>query len=282
MPEEQDVDIENQYYNSKGLLETDPEGALVGFSEVVSMEPEKAEWEDGTDDQKKGSQLLEQLYQKALAIKSAIPHPRIMGIIRECGGKMHMAERQWAEAATDFFEAFKNYDEAGNQRRIQCLKYLVLANMLMESEVNPFDGQEAKPYKNDPDILAMTNLIAAYQRNEIIEFEKILKSNRRTIMDDPFIRNYIEDLLKNVRTQVLLKLIKPYTRIRIPFISKVKAKVLLPRTQCARKRFEQLLVSLILDNRTEGHIDQVNRLLERGDISKGMKKYTAIDKWNTA
>lgn len=47
------------------------------------------------------------------------------------------------------------------------------------------------------------------------------QSNRRTIMDDPFIRNYIEDLLKNIRTQVLLKLIKPYTRIRIPFISKV-------------------------------------------------------------
>lgn len=45
-----------------------------------------------------------------------------MGIIRECGGKMHMAERQWPDAATDFFEAFKNYDEAGNQRRIQCLK----------------------------------------------------------------------------------------------------------------------------------------------------------------
>ena len=68
---------------------------------------------------------MQQLYQKALAIKSAIPHPRIMGIIRECGGKMHMAERQWAEAATDFFEAFKNYDEAGNQRRIQCLKYVI-------------------------------------------------------------------------------------------------------------------------------------------------------------
>lgn len=49
----------------------------------------------------------------------------------------------------------------------------------------------------------------------------ILQSNRRTIMDDLFIRNYIEDLLKNIRTQVLLKLIKPYTRIRIPFISKV-------------------------------------------------------------
>jgi hypothetical protein len=37
-----------------------------------------------------------------------------------------------------------------------------------------YDGQEAKPYKNDPEILAMTNLIAVYQRNEILEFEKIL------------------------------------------------------------------------------------------------------------
>ncbi|KAJ8476019.1 hypothetical protein OPV22_019746 [Ensete ventricosum] len=43
-PEEQDVDIENQYYNSKGLVETDPEEALAGFAEVVGMEPEKAEW----------------------------------------------------------------------------------------------------------------------------------------------------------------------------------------------------------------------------------------------
>lgn len=30
---------------------------------------------------------------------------------------------------------------------------------------------------------------------------------------------------------------------------------------------EQLLVSLILDNRIQGHIDQVNRLLERSDKS---------------
>lgn len=31
------------------------------------------------------------------------------------------------------------------------------------------------------------------------------------------------------------------------------------------KDVEELLVSLILDNRIHGHIDQVNRLLERGD-----------------
>lgn len=63
-------------------------------------------------------------------------------------------------------------------RRIQCLKYLVLANMLMESNVDPFDAQEAKPYKNDGEVLAMTNLVNAYQENNILEFEKILRTNK--------------------------------------------------------------------------------------------------------
>ena len=44
-------------------------------------------------------------------------------------------------------------------RRTTCLKYLVLANMLMKSGINPFDSQEAKPYKNNSEILAMTNLV---------------------------------------------------------------------------------------------------------------------------
>ncbi|EFA82150.1 proteasome component region PCI domain-containing protein [Heterostelium album PN500] len=251
------------------------------------------ELEDGSDDQKKGSQLvdiyaleiqmytatknnkkLKELYKKALEIKSAIPHPRIMGIIRECGGKMHMAEKEWEKAHSDFFEAFKNYDEAGNPRRIQCLKYLVLANMLMLSSINPFDSTEAKPYKNDPDILAMTNLVAAYERNDIHAFEKILRDNRKTIMDDQFIRMYIEDLLKNIRTQVLLKLLEPYTRIRIPFISK--------ELNIPSNEVESLLVSLILDNKIRGSIDQVNQQLEL-DTAKSASywKYRSIHKWAT-
>lgn len=52
---------------------------------------------------------------------------------------------QWEDAQTDFFESFKNYDEAGSTQRIQVLKYLVLANMLTESQINPFDSQETKP-----------------------------------------------------------------------------------------------------------------------------------------
>jgi len=402
--EEEDVNIENRYYNAKGDLGEDVDAALAGFKEVVSMEEEKGEWgfkaykqmvklhfkqgkhdemiaaykqmltyiksavtrnysekvinkvldlvsasnqmellqtfyettltalqeaknerlwfktnlklgklwfdreeygrlqrilkelhksclaEDGTENIQKGTQLLEvyaleiqmhtatknnkklkSLYAKALQVKSAIPHPKIMGVIRECGGKMHMVQREWELARNDFFEAFKNYDEAGVQRRVQCLKYLVLASMLTNSDINPFDSQEAKPYKNDPEIVAMTNLVSAYMRNEIHQFEKLLKQNSHTVMGDAFIRGYIQDLLKNIRTQVLLKVITPYTRISIPFIAN--------EINITPPEVEELLVALILDGKIDGHIDQMRQLLLLNQSSAEKTKFEAANKW---
>jgi hypothetical protein len=73
--------------------------------------------------------------------------------------------------------------------------------------------------------------------------------DRRSIYDDPFIAAYLDDLLKNIRTQVLLQLIKPYTCIGLPSIA---AQLNIPETEV-----EFLCVSLILDNRIVGKIDQV-------------------------
>jgi len=40
-------------------------------------------------------------------------------------------------------------------------------------------------------------------------------------MDDPFIRFYIGDLLRTLRTQYLIDLIKPYTRLELEFLARV-------------------------------------------------------------
>eukprot|EP00795_Rhopilema_esculentum_P005931 gene5931-11277_t len=318
---EPDVDLENQYYNSKALKEDDPNAALESFSKVLVLEQEKGDWgfkalkqmvkilfklghyesmmkrykellsyiksavtrnhseksinsildfistskqmellqefyettlealrdakndrlwfktncklgklyfdreeygklakiikelrrscqtDDGEEDLKKGTQLLEiyaleiqmytaqALYGQSLHIKSAIPHPLIMGVIRECGGKMHLREEEFDKAATDFFEAFKNYDESGSPRRITCLKYLVLAYMLMKSNINPFDSQEELNIDTD--------------------------------------------------------------------------------------EVESLLVQCILDSTIQGRIDQVNQLLEIDQTAIGSARYTALDKLTT-
>ena len=41
-------------------------------------------------------------------------------------------------------------------------------------------------------------------------------------MEDPFIRGYIGDLLRSLRTQYLIDLIKPYTRLGLTFLAKVR------------------------------------------------------------
>jgi len=198
-----------------------------------------------------------------------------MGVIKECGGKMWMGERQWDRASEDFFESFRNYDEAGSQQRIQVLKYLVLANMLTGSEVNPFDSQETKPYKNDSQIKAMTDLVDAYQRREVHTAEKILKENRSTIMDDAFIRSYIGELLRSLRTQYLIDLIKPYTRLELSFLAQ--------QLNVDKDEVEELLVGLILEGKVEGRIDQVSMRLEL-DRHQSLEKqrYAALEKWTEA
>ncbi|OBZ68563.1 COP9 signalosome complex subunit 2 [Grifola frondosa] len=247
---------------------------------------------EGEDQAQKGTQLLEiyaleiqmhnetknfkklkEIYNASNAVRSAIPHPRIMGVIKECGGKMWMGERQWNRASEDFFESFRNYDEAGSPQRIQVLKYLVLANMLTGSEVNPFDSQETKPYRNDPQIKAMTDLVDTYQRREVHSAEKILRDNRSTIMDDPFIRSYIGELLRSLRTQYLIDLIKPYTRLELSFLAK--------QLNVEKDEVEELLIGLILEGKVEGRIDQVAMRLEL-DRSQSLekKRYMALEKWS--
>ncbi|EAU92264.2 MYC1 [Coprinopsis cinerea okayama7 len=223
----------------------------------------------------KNYKKLKEIYNASNNVRSAIPHPRIMGVIKECGGKMWMGERQWNRASEDFFESFRNYDEAGSPQRIQVLKYLVLANMLTGSEVNPFDSQETKPYKNDPQIKAMTDLVDAYQRREVHSAEKILKDNRSTIMDDPFIRSYIGELLRSLRTQYLIDLIKPYTRLELSFLAK--------QLGVDIQEVEELLIGLILEGKVEGKIDQVGMRLELDrHQSLEKKRYAALTKWTEA
>lgn len=249
---------------------------------------------DAEDQSQKGTQLLEiyaleiqmynetrnfkklkEIYNATNNVRSAIPHPRIMGVIKECGGKMWMGERQWNRASEDFFESFRNYDEAGSPQRIQVLKYLVLANMLTGSEVNPFDSQETKPYKTDPQIKAMTDLVDAYQRREVHSAEKILRENRSTIMDDPFIRSYIGELLRSLRTQYLIDLIKPYTRLELSFLAK--------QLNVEVQEVEDLLIGLILEGKVEGRIDQVGMRLElETKQSLEKKRYTSLRKWTEA
>lgn len=247
--------------------------------------------EDGTVDPSKGTYALEiyaleiqmhadtrnnkrlkALYQRALKVRSAVPHPKVMGIIRECGGKMHMSEENWKEAQTDFFESFRNYDEAGSLQRIQVLKYLVLTTMLMKSDINPFESQETKPYKNDPQISVMTDLVDAYQQNDIHRYELILHKNT-DILADPFIAENIDEVTRSLRTTAVLKLIAPYTRFSLAFIAR--------QLRISIAEVQDIISFLILDKKLNGKINQQNGTVEI-EAGSDEDRVHAMQNWTDA
>lgn len=185
---------------------------------------------------------------------------------------MHMSEENWKEAQTDFFESFRNYDEAGSLQRIQVLKYLVLTTMLMKSDINPFESQETKPYKNDPRISAMTDLVDAYQQNDIHRYESILENNK-DVLADPFIAENIDEVTRSLRTTGVLKLIAPYTRFNLSFIAK--------QLKISVAEVQEIVGFLILDKKLDGKINQEKGTVElenRSDVDR----IQALQEWTTA
>ena len=64
------------------------------------------------------------------------------------------------------------------------------------------------------------------------------------------IATVLDDLLRTMRTQVLLRMVRPYSRLGLPFIS---AEIGVPVLEV-----ERLVAALILDKRIDGRIDQVS------------------------
>ncbi len=185
---------------------------------------------------------------------------------------MHMSEENWKEAQTDFFESFRNYDEAGSLQRIQVLKYLVLTTMLMKSDINPFESQETKPYKNDPRISAMTDLVDAYQQNDIQKYESILQNNK-DVLADPFIAENIDEVTRSLRTTGVLKLIAPYTRFTLAFIAQ--------RLKISITEVQDIVGFLILDKKLEGKINQEKGTVEM-DNRSDINRTHAVREWTSA
>merc|ERR1711981_191918 len=89
--------------------------------------------------------------------------------------------------------------------------------------------------------------VDAYQRDDIHGYEKILQSNT-DLLSDPFIAENIDEVTRNMRTKAVLKLVAPYTRFTLEFVSK-QLKISLTEAQ-------DILGFLIVDKKLHGKMDQ--------------------------
>lgn len=144
--------------------------------------------------------------------------------------------------------------------------------MLMGSNISPFDSPETKAYQNDPRISAMTELVDAYQRDEISRYEKILQNNQ-DIMADPFIAENIDEVTRNMRTKGVLKLVAPYTRFTLAFIAK--------QLRISVEEAQDIIGFLILDDKLKAKVDQLNGSVEK-EAASDVTRLQAVGQWSSA
>lgn len=252
---------------------------------------------DGKDDSSKGTYLLEVycleiqlcsvthnsarmkiIYPKTVHLNAAVADPRIMGVIREEGGKMQMADGNWEDAYNELYEAFRNYQEAGNSRARDCLKYVVLASMLSLSDINPFAAREAKVFAEDKEIVAMSDLRMSLEANDLNRFERTIRNKQNRILDEPFLMTYIQPLRRRMREQVLLNLTRPYRKVTMAFLAR--------ELSLGEPEVEEILVEMVLDDRLNARIDQTNGhviLLSEGSSDRcASQQLGAVAKWAEA
>jgi COP9 signalosome complex subunit 2 len=271
------------------------EGSKVAEVErILLLLKQTCQLPDGSDDISKGSALLEvycieiqlcshthnaarmrNIYPKTMNISAAVADPRVLGTIREEGGKMMMSEGCWHEAYEEFNEAFRNYQEAGNPRAKSCLKYVVIASMLSPSvDINPFAAREAKVYSDDREIMALSDLRGCLEVNDIVKFERILNNKQNRISAEPFIMKYLQPLRKRMREQVLVSLTRPF--------SKVSFKHLAGELNLTVAEVEFLLTGLIIDGQITGAIDQVDQSVQLESTqasSLSSRKIAGLEAW---
>lgn len=144
--------------------------------------------------------------------------------------------------------------------------------MLMKSDINPFDSQETKPYRNEPRIAAMTDLVDAYQRDDIHQYEKILQTNK-DVLDDPFIAENIDEVTRNIRMKAMLNLIAPYTRFTLDFIAK--------QLKISRVEVQDIIGFLIIDQKIKGKVDQDKGIVEI-DTDPVLSRTESMSRWASA
>ncbi|KAI3389583.1 hypothetical protein SNEBB_009872 [Seison nebaliae] len=209
---------------------------------------------------------LKKIFEESIHINSAFPHPQVMAVIRECGGRMYLKEEQYGEAHDNFLEAFKCYDESGSFQRMICLKYLIMTNMLKKSKMNPFHLQEVSPYKNDKEIIVYGNLLNCYENNDLESFQSIFDENRKEFESlEDLSRNHLNEIIENIRINLLLKQLRQVEKVEIEEISSFLF--------ISKEKTINLLLKCLSKNLFIGSIDYVSNELFVDNVPKETNRF---------
>lgn len=168
---------------------------------------------------------LTSLYQNSLNIVSPVTHPRIIGVIKQCGGKLEFYNKNFEESRSNFYESFKNFDESGSiVEKNQSFKYLILLSIITENEFNPFESQETQHYIQEPEFEPLIMILENFNDLNLHAFNTVTQTllvsddkNDEFLQDDIF-QQSVEIINKLIIEKILLNIFKSFSSVSFQFI----------------------------------------------------------------
>ena len=93
----------------------------------------------------------------------------------------------------------------------------------------------------------MTKLKEGFERNDISLIQEVLSDQKVNLLSDPFIEQYLGDLLRSVRLKATEAIVKPYKAVKLDFLAE--------QLNVQLVEVRSLLAELILEERIKGQID---------------------------
>ncbi|CAH1404397.1 unnamed protein product [Nezara viridula] len=177
--------------------------------------------------------------------------PKMQAALDLQSGILHAADEQdFKTAYSYFYEAFEGYDSVESPKALVALKYMLLSKIMLNT---PEDVQQLVSGKlalkhAGKDIDAMKSVAQASHKRSLADFQLTLKNYKKELEEDPIVRAHLGTLYDNMLEQNLCRIIEPYSRAQVDFISK---SIKLPLPQVEKK-----LSQMILDKKFNGILDQ--------------------------
>jgi len=123
-----------------------------------------------------------------------------------------------------FYEAFEAYQlNKSPKEALKNFQYMVLCKIMLNAsdEVAALlNGKHSMRYAGR-EITLMKEIAAAHKLKSLMEFQKVLKDNEEQIKEDKIISGHINNLYENLKEQNLMKIVEPYSKIEISYISEL-------------------------------------------------------------
>jgi len=175
--------------------------------------------------------------------------PLLQAQIDVNAGCLHAEEKDFKTAFSYFYEALENFDSISHARGIDCLKYMLLSKIMMNSpdEVTSIINGKPGMRHQGAALEAMRAVATAHQQRSLQDFEGALKTHADQLGADPVISTHLNALYDMLLQENICRIIEPYSRVETAHIA---TQMKLPLQQIETK-----LSQMILDKKFKGILD---------------------------